>query len=260
MADPCPDAYYSLALSLADAAGAAIRPHWRTLTTSEQKDDDSPVTEADRAAEAEMRQILGTVVPQHGIVGEEFGVEREDADYVWVLDPIDGTKSFMTGRPIFGTLIALLRRGVPILGIIDQPITGDRWIGATGHTALFNETPAAARHCAALKDAIVATTSPDLFSATELPLWSTLSRQCRIAIYGGDCYNYGLVAAGSLDVVVESGLKLHDFAALVPIVEGAGGRMADWEGRPLNRDSDGRIVAVGDPGRLDEVLRTLHRQ
>lgn len=248
-----------LACQLADVAGAAIRPYFRGDFGLENKDDASPVTLADRAAEEAMRALLKREVPRDGIIGEEFGKERDDASRVWVLDPIDGTTSFIAGRPIFGTLIALLQDGWPVLGIIDQPIAKERWIGSIGQPTLFNGSPAQTRRCRELSDAILGTTSPHLFSEHQAEHFLSLAGKVarRRIVYGGDCYNYGLVASGHIDLVVEAGLKLHDFAALVPIVEGAGGMMCDWNGDALNAGSSGEVIALGDSARLEDVLEAL---
>lgn len=248
-----------LANRLADAAGAAIRPFFRNAFALDDKDDASPVTEADRAAEAVMRRIIEAEYPRDGIIGEEYGEKPGTTGRVWVLDPIDGTTSFIAGRPIFGTLVGLMVEGWPVLGVIDQPVAKERWVGATGRPTLFNGVPARARACAAIDQALLATTGPHHFTEDEamqfLALASKVAR--RRIVYGGDCYNYGLVASGHIDVVVEAGLKLHDFAALVPIVEGAGGTMCDWSGEPLSAGSTGHVIALGDPARLDDVLETL---
>ena len=249
----------ALAHRLADAAGGVIRPFFRSTFHHEAKGDASPVTEADRAAEAAMRRLLDAEAPRDGIIGEEYGSERTDASRQWVLDPIDGTVSFMAGRPIFGTLIALLQDGWPILGIIDQPIAGERWVGAMGQPTLFNGQPARARACRNLSDAVLATTGPQYFSDHDGEHFMALAAQTshKRMVFGGDCYNYGLLASGHIDLVVEAGLKLHDFAALVPIVEGAGGTMCDWNGDPLNADSEGHVIALGDPARLEDVVGGL---
>jgi len=251
------DADIALAHALAHAAGAAIRPYFRARFEIETKQDASPVTQADRAAEAAIRAILEKERPAEGIIGEEYGTVREGAERLWVLDPIDGTRSFIAGRPIFGTLIALIEGGVPVLGVIDQPITGERWIGAKGQPTLLGGTPVRTRACAGIVSAHLATTSPRLFAPDEQVAFDRLSAASRDTLWGGDCYNYGLLAAGHLDLVVEAGLKLYDFAALVPIVEGAGGAMRDWQGAPLARDSAGRVIAAGDPGLIDETLAAL---
>ncbi|MGE3747775.1 MAG: histidinol-phosphatase [Sphingomonadaceae bacterium] len=248
----------TLAARLADAAGAAIRPLFRARYSIETKADASPVTEADRAAEAAIRGILEEVRPDDGIIGEEYGATREHAERRWVIDPIDGTRSFVTGRPIFGTLIALIEGATPVLGIIDQPILRERWIGARGKPTLFNGHPVRTRDCATLAQAHLGTTSPYLFDAATRPGFEAVAAASGNLVLGGDCYSYGMVALGQLDLVIESGLKLHDFAALVPIVEGAGGRMCDWRGDALGASSDGRVIAAGDPRLIDEILPLLN--
>ncbi|MFL0672731.1 MAG: histidinol-phosphatase [Erythrobacter sp.] len=249
----------ALALRLADVAGAAIRPLFRGAWSEEKKADRSFVTEADRAAEAAMRQLIEAEFPADGIIGEEYGTCNEGAGRQWVLDPIDGTTSFIAGRPIFGTLIALLQDGWPVLGIIDQAISGERWVGQIGQPTMFNGKPAQARPLRELADAVLATTSPHLFTNEEADAFMSVAKQVaqKKIVFGGDCYNYGLVASGHVDIVIEAGLKLYDYAALVPVVEGAGGMMADWQGNPLDAGSDGTVIALGDPARLEDVLDAM---
>ncbi len=242
---------------LADAAGAVIRPWFRAGVAIVAKADASPVTRADRDAEATIRAILRVDRPGDGIVGEEFGDENPDAARTWVIDPIDGTRAFIAGRATFGTLIALLDDGVPVLGLIDQCIAGDRWIGAAGRPTTFGGRPAHTRRCASLSAAHLATTSPQALPTGDLAAFERLRAGVGDTLYGGDCHNYGLLASGHLDVVVESGLKLHDWAALVPVVVGAGGAMTDWTGDPLRRGSDGRVIAVGDRTLLPAVVAVL---
>ena len=251
------EADLALAHRLADAAGAAIRPFFRARYAMEAKADATPVTEADRAAEAAIRAILETERPGDGIIGEEYGSVREGAARCWVLDPIDGTRSFIAGRPIFGTLIALLEEETPVLGVIDQPILRERWVGARGHATTFNGATARTRHCPDLGQALLGMTSPYLFDADERPRFEVVMKASANLVLGGDCYSYAGVAIGQLDLVIEAGLKLYDFAALVPVIEGAGGRMCDWQGRALSANSDGRIIALGDAGLLPEVLGLL---
>jgi inositol-phosphate phosphatase/L-galactose 1-phosphate phosphatase/histidinol-phosphatase len=246
-----------LAAQLADAAGAAIRPYYRAAHGLEAKEDASPVTLADRAAEAAMRTIIERRFPDDAIIGEEYGVREGTSGRAWVLDPIDGTRAFISGRPIFGTLIALVAEGWPVLGVLDQPILKERWVGTVGRPTLFNGAPAQTRRCPDLAHALLGTTSPALFDDAQLHAFEHLDGAVMSTVLGGDCYNYGCVASGWLDVVVEAGLKLHDFAALVPIVEGAGGRMCDWQGDPLTADSIGEVVAAGDPARIEEILEAL---
>ena len=246
-----------LAQRLADAAGDAIRPYFRARFDLERKADASPVTAADRAAESAMRAILDVERPQDGIVGEEYGVSREGAERVWVLDPIDGTRSFVAGRAIFGTLVALVEAGRPVLGVIDQPVQRERWIGAAGRPTTLNDAAVTTRGCAVLGDAILATTGPGYFQPDEMAAYDRCIAPARDSIWGGDCYNYGLLSLGQLDAVIEAGLKLYDFAALVPVVEGAGGMMRDWQGRPLDADSKGQVVAVGDARLMAPILALL---
>lgn len=254
---PVSQADIDLALRLADAAGASIRPYFRAEHGLEAKDDSSPVTLADKAAEAAMRRLIIAERPMDAIIGEEEEDRAGTSGRTWVLDPIDGTRSFIVGRPIFGTLIALLEDGWPVLGIIDQPVIAERWLGVTGRETLFNGKPAHARTCRELSKALLATTSPALFTDDQLHAFEHVDAAVMSTVLGGDCYNYGLVASGHLDLVIEAGLKLHDFAALVPVVEGAGGRMCDWQGDPLHAGSNGEVIAAGDPARIEEIVEAL---
>lgn len=249
----------ALAHRLADAARGAIRPHFRTPMAAERKGDASPVTIADRAAEEAMRRILTAELPQDGVHGEEFGVSEGRSGRQWVLDPIDGTCAFLAGRATFATLIALLVDGFPVLGLIDQPILGERWLGVAGQPTTLNGEPVSVRPCAALADAALATTGPQYFTQAEGDVFMALAAKTdhKRMIMGGDCYNYALLATGFLDVVCEAGLKLHDFAALAPVVEGAGGMMCDWHGDPLHAASTGDVLALGDPARLEDVLEAM---
>ena len=244
----------------ADLAGAAIRPLFRSALLVEAKGDASPVTEADRAAERAMRGLLRERFPDHGILGEEFSPERADAEWLWVLDPIDGTRAFVTGRPLFGTLIALLHRGRPVLGLIDQPGIGERWIGVAGEPTRFRSPLGGAprcRPCAGLGAAELSCTSPDIFGAETRPAFERLRAAVRRVTWGGDCYAYGLLALGLVDAVVEAGMRPWDWAALVPVVEGAGGSVTGWGGEALALDGDGRVLALGDPALLPEAVALL---
>jgi len=244
----------------ADVAGAVIRPFFRSGIGTDLKTDASPVTIADRSAEQAMRAVLAERFPTHGILGEEFGLQNPGAALRWVLDPIDGTRAFITGRPSFGTLIALLADGVPIIGIIDQPVTGERWVGARGMATRFHSAlggTIGTRRCPALAQAELGATTPDMFVGDDEPRWKRLTGAAGRTYYGGDCYTYGLVAIGQIDICVDATMKIWDWAALVPVVEGAGGRVTDWQGRPLRPDSDGRTVAVGDATLLPQVLDVL---
>ena len=249
----------ALAHRLADAARAAVLPHFRSGLASERKADASPVTLADRAAEEAMRRIIKAECPRDAIHGEEFGTENGSSGRTWVLDPIDGTASFLIGRPIFGTLIALVVEGWPVLGVIDQPVLDERWIGATGQPTLLNGQPVRTRPCRELSDATLATTGPHYFEDHDGEHFMGLAAKTdhRRMVMGGDCYNYALLASGHVDIVCEANLKLHDYAALVPVVEGAGGTMCDWNGEPLHAGSSGHVLALGDPARLDDVVEAL---
>jgi histidinol phosphatase-like enzyme (inositol monophosphatase family) len=248
-----------LAEALADAAGGVVRRYFQTGIEADDKADQSPVTLADREAESVMRALIAARAPEHGIIGEEHGRENAGAEHVWVLDPIDGTKAFLTGKPLFGTLIGLLHRGVPVLGIIDQPVLGDRWLGVAGRPTTRSGRAARVRPCAGLGQARLSTTGPQYFSEEKRRAFERVAGQVKLLSYGGDCYQYGLVASGSIDVVIESGLKLHDFAALVPVVTGAGGVMTDWQGRALDANSEGDVVAAGDARVHAAALEALAR-
>ena len=245
-----------LAEALADAAGAVIRPYFRQTIAVDDKADSSPVTIADREAEQAMRALIEARFPADGIFGEEFGTIRADAEFVWVLDPIDGTKSFISGIPLFGTLIALLHRGRPVLGIIDQPILHERWRGVAGQRSTHNGNPIHARPCPDLAAASLFATAPDMFRGTDAAAFARLKAQVKLTRHGGDCYAYGLVASGFIDCVVEASLKPYDYCAMVPIIEGAGGIFTDWQGKPLGLHSDGRVLAAGD-GRVHAAALTL---
>ncbi|MDX6748829.1 histidinol-phosphatase [Geminicoccaceae bacterium 1502E] len=253
-----PDELVALAHRLAEAAGAVQRRYFRTPVAVDSKSDDSPVTIADREAEAAMRELIARHFPDHGVLGEEHGSDRLDAEFVWVLDPIDGTKAFITGRPQFGTLIALCHGGRPVLGVIDQTITGERWVGRAGAPSTMNGAAIATRPCSDPARAVLCATSPYMFAeGDERAAFERLARQVRMPLFGGDCYAYGLLAMGFVDLVVEAGLGVYDYMALVPVIEGAGGRITDWEGRPPGFGSDGRVVAAGDGRTHEAVLRLL---
>ena len=250
----------SFVSSLADSASKAIMPHFRAVLAVDDKGGGrfDPVTVADRAAERAMRALINATYPHHGIIGEEFGSEHADAEYVWVLDPIDGTRSFITGIPLWGVLIGLLQNGRPVLGMMAQPFTGERYSGDGRHAWYAGpdgEHPLTTRACASLGQASLFTTTPALFNGADRAAYDRVEAAVRMPRYGTDCYGYCRVAAGSADLVVETGLQTYDVAALIPIVEGAGGRFTSWEGGPAT--AGGRVVASGDPKLHDEVLALL---
>jgi myo-inositol-1(or 4)-monophosphatase len=255
------DRLVAAAEAAADVAGAIVRPFFRSGIGADLKDDRSPVTIADRTAELAMRAVLTERLPDHGIIGEEFGDHRPDARLRWVLDPIDGTRAFITGRLTFGTLIGLLDGDTPILGVIDQPITGERWIGAPGRPTIFRGPlggHAGCRPCPDLAAAELSCTSTEMLGQRE-PAWRTLAAAVRRNSWGGDCYAHALLALGQIDIVAECDMKLWDWAALVPVVEGAGGRVTDWKGNPLRPGGDGSVLSVGDPGLLAPAVALLNQ-
>lgn len=253
------DRLIAAAEAASDVAGTVIRPFFRAGISAEVKGDASPVTIADRTAELAMRAVLTERCPDHGILGEEFGLHQPEARLRWVLDPIDGTRAFITGRPVFGSLVALMDGDTPVVGIIDQPVTGERWVGAAGRATRFRGPlggQAGTRPCADLSLAELSCTAPEMLGA-DTPRWRRVADRVRRVSWGGDCYAYGLLALGQIDVIVESDLKPWDWAALLPVVEGAGGRMTDWSGKPLRIEGDGRVIAVGDPALLGQVADLL---
>ena len=235
---------------LATVSGEVILPYFRTSLSVEDKSRGGafdPVTAADRAAEQAMRALIRESFPGHGVVGEEFGADQGDAEYVWVLDPIDGTKSFISGMPAWGTLIALTHRGTPVLGMMHQPFVGERFSGdgaAAHYRGPAGERALMVRDCASLADAVLYTTSPRLMTEADRKQFSKVEEMVRLSRYGGDCYAYCMLAAGHIDLVIETELKPHDIIPLMPIIAGAGGVMTTWEGEPAS--AGGRIVAAGD--------------
>ncbi len=253
------DAFLAAAQAAADAAGAVVRPFFRSGLRADLKGDASPVTEADRRAEQAARAVLARHFPEHGILGEEYGLERPGARWRWVLDPIDGTRAFITGRPVFGTLVALLDGDQPVVGLIDQPVTGERWLGAAGRRTLFRGSfggTVGCRRCPTLAQAELSCTSPEMFGE-DAAGWLRLTGAVGRTSFGGDCYAYGLLALGHIDVIAEADLKIWDWAALQPVIEGAGGTLTDWRGEKMRSDGDGRALAVGDPALLAQAVRLL---
>ena len=247
---------------LATVSGEAITPFFRTSLSVEDKSRGGafdPVTAADRAAELAMRTLIREKFPAHGIVGEEFGPERADAEFVWFLDPIDGTKSFISGMPAWGTLIALARAGRPALGMMHQPFIGERFFG-DGLDAKYRgpagDRALMVRSCTALAGAVLYTTSPRLMNEADRASFGKIEEVVRLSRYGGDCYAYCMLAAGHVDLIIETELKPHDVAALIPIIAGAGGVITTWAGGAP--EAGGRIVAAGDR-RVHEAALALLR-
>ena len=255
------EAESEFACLMADAAGREILKYFRQPLNVEDKADTSPVTQGDKNSERVMREMLKERFPDHGIVGEEYGRENENAEFVWVLDPIDGTKSFIAGLPLFGILIALLHNGKPVVGVIDQPYAKERWLGVWGKPTTLNGKEIHTRPCAALSQAVLFSTADKLMfvKPEEKKAFGALCSKTKIERFSTDCYGYGLLAAGFGDIICETDLKLYDYAALVPIVTGAGGVMTDWNGNDLfeSPTPDGKALAVGDKRLLKEAVGVL---
>ncbi len=259
--------YKAFAEHLADLARPIARRYFRSDLKVIDKPDATPVTLADMEIEARLREEIGKTYPEHGVLGEEEDPKNIDAEYVWVIDPIDGTKAFTVGKPQFGTLVGLCRNGEPIIGVIDQAITDERWTGVKGEGAWFNGAPLRrdasghllpGKHTKPLKETIVLATSPSIFEGTNTDALAQLKRASKGFYWGGDCYNFALVAQGCAALVVEAGLKTVDFIALVnPIIE-AGGHVCDFNGKPLTMASDGTIIAAATQALADEVLAMIH--
>lgn len=248
---------------LADESASTILPFFRAGFAPENKakpGEFDPVTDADRAGEAEMRRLIEETWPAHGIIGEEFGIERPDAELRWVLDPIDGTCSFLAGMPIWGTLIGLMREETPIMGMMSQPFTGERFWSDVLHAKYRGPTGdrrLSVRRCESLQRATLMTTSPRTFSDEEMSAYEALEKSVRRARYSADCYAYCMLASGQIDLVIENGLYAHDVVALIPIVEAAGGVISDWTGGPAAKG--GRILAAGDRWVHEEAMELLNR-
>ncbi len=248
-----------LAERMADAAGEIARRYFRQPVAVETKADYSPVSAADREIETALRAMLTEALPDHGILGEEEGGDVNAAlqGWAWVIDPIDGTRAFLAGVPSFGILIALCWQGVPLLGILDQPVARERWLGVAGRPTTLNGQPIRTRACASVAKATFSTTSPYLFPPQAQPMMEAIVRAARSTVLGKDCYAYGLLAAGFIDLVVECGLKAHDAMALVPIIEGAGGAMVNWNGAAVTIDQCANILACGDKALLRELQNAM---
>ncbi len=253
-------AFLATAQTLADRAGAVILPHFRTAFEIDHKGGDffDPVTAADRSAETAIREALANAYPDHGVIGEEFGSTGCNADYCWVIDPIDGTRSFILGLPLWGTLIGLTRGGVPLLGLMDQPFTGERFFSGESEAFFRHDGETRTmrtRACPSLGDALLTTTTPEYFIGGDAERFEILSRSVRLRRYGGDCYNYCMLALGQIDLVVEGGLQPYDILPLMPIVERAGGVVSTWDGGDPR--AGGRIIAAGNPRLHADAVRLL---
>jgi histidinol phosphatase-like enzyme (inositol monophosphatase family) len=251
-------------IELNRASAAAILPLFRADHGLENKFTVGfdPVTEADKGGERAIRKLIGERYPEHGIIGEEYGEDRPDAEFVWVLDPVDGTRQFIAGLPLWTTLIGLRHEGVPVLGSIGQPYLDEIYIGgkATGSRLVSRgaETPLRVRACPKLTDAIICTTDPAILTGPELGSWTQVRATAKLARLGLDAYGYAMVAMGKLDLALDTGLKVWDVEGVIPVIEGAGGIVTDWHGRPARTDS-GKFAFAGDPDCLEAALVTLKR-
>jgi len=247
----------AFACTLADAAADVTLDYFRQPLGVDDKDKGDgfdPVTKADQGAEKAIRALIEAHYPDHGIFGEEFGIKDANGPFEWVLDPVDGTRAFISGLPTWGTLIGLRYNGEPVIGVIDQPYIKERYLGWPGGATL-NGMPISTRTCPSLDKATLSSTDPNLFKGTERDRFDTLIRETRLVRYGLDCYAYAVMAAGHMDLVVESGLKPYDMMALIPVIRGAGGCATNWEGEAPGEC--GRLVAMGDPTLLTQVLDIL---
>lgn len=249
--------YATTAEQALDASAALIRDIGKRPLTSALKQDGSPVTNVDKAAEALIRDIISLNHPDHGIIGEEGDDKNIDQEFVWVIDPIDGTLPFMAGIPVYGTLLALLYQDKPVVGLIDMPATGERWLGMAGIGTFHNRQPVRTRRCAALADAFMSTSNPDFFSDADRPYLERMRAATQLNIYGASCMAYAQLASGRIDVGFDVSFDIFDYLALVPVIVGAGGLITDWQGRPLTKQSGDRFVASGDRRVHEQALELL---
>ncbi|MGB1239403.1 MAG: histidinol-phosphatase [Pseudomonadales bacterium] len=236
-----------------------IKQYFRQRISVDNKADDSPVTIADRLTEQRMRELIEARHPEHSILGEEHGVAHSDSPWQWVLDPIDGTKSFISGMPTFGTLVALTEDSAPRIGVIDMPMLDERWVGVKGEVTRYNGEPCKVSSVTELADAMLYCTEPNMYDAAQWQCFDALCQQVQLRRFGGDCYNYALLASGHIDLVVEGDLKYYDISALIPVVEGAGGVITDWRGEPLREGWDGLVVAAATQELHAAALEVLNR-
>ena len=247
----------AFAESLADTARAILGPAWRDAPVTQWKEDASPVTALDRAVEQRLRAMIEQRFPGHGFIGEETGQRGRDAEFAWIIDPIDGTAQFIAGIPVFGTLIALLREGVPVVGVMDFAGSGDRWSGAAGGATTWNGKPVSTRPCGALADAALAVNGPDFFNGPRHAAMTALKDAARLRVTGAAALAYGMLASGRIDLAISGRLDAHDCMAFRPIIEGAGGVVTDWSGKPLTLATSGAILAAGSPGLHGQALAII---
>jgi len=269
MSENAPDyaALEPFALELAAAAAAVAVPLFRQRNLSEINKGNAsradihfdPVTEADKGAERAIRALINQRYPKHGIIGEEYGTENPEADFVWVLDPVDGTRAFISGLPLWTTLIGLRFQGKPVLGLIAQPVLQEIYLGSPLGSRLVTpkgSAPLKVRACVSLADAVIGTTDPHLYSGDEVPAYAALRNATKLVRYGCDAYAFAMVAAGTMDIALETGLKPWDIEAIIPVIENAGGMVTNWRGSTVGPDA-GQVIAANSQALLDQALKHL---
>ncbi len=251
--------YLAFAEKLADASRGMLLTAAMQIPEVQLKADASFVTSTDKAVEAKMREMIAEAFPAHGILGEEFENTNVDAEFVWVLDPIDGTAPFIAGIPVYGTLIGLAWNGKPFIGVMDHPATADRWTGVAHLFAKRNGQPVKVKSCARLDQAFVTCSNPDFMTDSELSRFTTLRKQVPYVQYGGSCFAYGTLASGRTDIAIDSGLEPYDVYASAAVIQGAGGYMTDWKGNDIDFNMTGTVIAAGDHDRLQDTIRILSK-
>jgi len=250
--------FLSFAETLADTSRAMLLKASQQAPEITIKSDGSYVTTADKAVEVKLREMIVAEYPDHGIFGEEFENINTDAEFVWVLDPIDGTAAFVAGIPVYGTLIALAWNAKPFIGVIDQPLTDDRWTGVNHTSAFHNGKPVTTRSCKALAKAYVTCSNPDFMTPEQFARFSIVRKQVAYVQYGGSCFSYGVLASGRSDFAIDAGLDAFDIYASAAIIQGAGGIVTTWDGTELSFDMDGTVLAAGDKSCLQTVIKELN--
>ena len=249
--------FTSFANLLADESAKITLKYFRKTFTAENKEDKTPVTIADKKAELKIRDMININYPKHGILGEEFEDINPDSEFKWVVDPIDGTMSFIAGHKDFGTLIALLHNKKPILGIIDCPAHQERWVGLQNQPTTLNGIVVKTSNVKSIKNSYAFTSGLYFEDKKFRTSFDKIIKQTKYYRFGGDCYMYGMLASGLIDIVIEDTLKVYDYMALIPVIEGAGGVTTDIHNQEINLDSKGSIVATANPELHKEVVKVL---
>ena len=251
--------YLKVADECANISGKIIKKYFRKKIKIINKPDKSPVTRADIESEKRIRDIIEKKTPECGFYGEETGNFKTENEYVWVVDPLDGTKGFVTGKPLFGTLLGLMKNNKPYLGVLNQPILNERWSGIANKETRYNNVRVKTRKCKKLRGSRMYATSPMMFTGKNQKIYKSVRSKIGETLFGADCYAHGLMALGFVDVLLEANLKPYDYIASAAIISGAGGKFTDWNGNDLNLNSDGRIVAAGDPKIHAKLLKIIKK-